>query len=143
MYFLLFAFSFFLTISFWEEPNFFVFILLAVTLFLMLFPGIYASYIRRLVITEAYAELARIGKRERILLRDIRQFGIVKYRSFNFIYVSKLGHFPFPDPEAPVISSADTFVIQYRKGPWKYISSWIHTKHPEMQPVITDKNFKP
>lgn len=56
---------------------------------------------------------------------EVRHYGIVKYRAFRFIYLSKSESLPF-DPDSPNISpTEDTFVFQFRKSGWATVTKWM------------------
>lgn len=56
---------------------------------------------------------------------EVKHYGIVKYRAFRFIYLSRTQESPF-NPDSPNVSpTPDTFVFQYRKSGWKTVQQWM------------------
>lgn len=73
-----------------------------------------------------------LGMRQRWTLPcgEIRHFGVLKYRSFRFIYLSTAQDTPFVDPASPVSADAQTIFFQYRKGAWDFVLAWVRATHP-------------
>lgn len=95
---------------------------------------IYYSLLRRLRLGEGKAVWITPMQRLEIPFSELRHYGIVKFRRFRFAYLSRAEAVPFQDPAAPVVSDADTFIIQYRKGAWDFIETMVKAQHPELKP---------
>ncbi|MBL0018094.1 MAG: hypothetical protein IPP17_17070 [Bacteroidetes bacterium] len=94
----------------------------------------YYSLLRRLKLGEGKAVWTTPMLRREIQLQEIRHYGVVKFRRFKFAYLSRATEVPFQNPEAPVVSDEDTFIIQYRPGAWQYMQGLIKALHPSLEP---------
>lgn len=92
------------------------------------------SFFRRLRIEDDKAVWLVPGKRLEIGLEEIRHFGIVKYRSFRFIYLSKAEEDPFAPADSRIVPDETTFVVQYRKSAWELAEKWIQSAHSDLKP---------
>lgn len=108
---------------------------LILTLFTLLFlaPFIWMSFFRRLKIGPEKAEWITPRKHFKMPLEEVNHFGIIKFRSFRFIFFSTRDEQPFQRQDDHVISSEDTFVIQYRGKAWKLVREYIKAKRPELE----------
>jgi len=116
-----------------KEINFLVVLMLLVTLLFMA-PIIYLSFLRRLKIDADQAEWITPSFRRSIPLEEIKHFGVIKYRSFRFIFVSRAEEVPFKGPNPKVAPDENTFLVQYRKGAWNFVKEKIHAHHPDLKP---------
>lgn len=94
----------------------------------------YVGFLRKMEIGEGRAIWSTPKKRYEMALAEVRHFGIVKYRSFKFIYISQAEELPFQLPEQHVVADAKTFVIQYRPKAWELVRASVHAIHPDLQP---------
>lgn len=120
LYLLIGSFTAVLILSWLAEHTISGMILILVNLFL-LFAGLLTSYYRRLSLSETEAVFWSLRGRRTIAMSEVKHFGIVKYRSFRFMFLSRAAEKPFTDPDQPVVSSDDTFVIQFRSRPWEHL----------------------
>ncbi|MFN8393621.1 MAG: hypothetical protein U0176_03005 [Bacteroidia bacterium] len=95
---------------------------------------VYFSLFRRMRIGSKSVEWVTPFKRHQMSLDELKHFGVVKFRRFRFAYVSKAEEDPFADPQAPVVSDENTFVVQYRKSVWEALQSLMRNHHPAVQP---------
>lgn len=95
---------------------------------------LYLGFLRRLKIGKDHATWITPKRRFEMALSDVRYFGVVKFRSFRFIYFSKAETQPFEDPQSPVVPDEDTFLIQYRHKAWSAVSQSIGRIHPTLKP---------
>lgn len=95
---------------------------------------VWHSLLRRLRIAPEKATWLAPGTKREMALADVRHFGLVKYRSFRFIYFSDSENDPFSDPEAPIVPGPHTFVFQFRPAAWQLVQEWIRSAHPDLQP---------
>lgn len=116
-----------------REFNFLVLFLLLVTLLFYL-PVIYLGFFRRLRVESQQASWITPRSRHTIALDEVRHYGIIKYRAFRFIYLSRAESAPFKDPEARLVANPDTFLIQYRPGAWQVIEGLLRELHPQLSP---------
>jgi hypothetical protein len=94
----------------------------------------YFSLLRRLKLGEGKAIWTTPMLQREIPLSEVRHYGVVQFRRFKFAYLSRAAEVPFQNPEAPVVSDLDTFIIQYRPGAWKFMQGLIKTLHPSLEP---------
>jgi hypothetical protein len=90
------------------------------------------GFARRVRISPEGAHWLGIRQRWTLPRGEIRHFGILKYRSFRFIYLSTAEKAPFTDPEAGVSADSQTVFFQYRKGAWDYVLLWVRSVHPQL-----------
>lgn len=109
---------------------------LVLVLFSLVIVGsvVYYSLLRSLTVGPEGLVWKAPGVQYQMALAEIKHFGIVKYRSFRFIYLSRAEAAPFSQADARIVSSADTFVIQYRGRAWKQVKSLMKTAQPELKP---------
>lgn len=110
--------------------------------FIALLMGLFTLGVLSLIVVLGFFRRVRIapegahwlGVRQRWVLPrgEIRHFGVMKYRSFRFIYLSTAEETPFTDPEARVAADPQTVLFQYRKGAWDYVLAWVRTTHPQL-----------
>jgi hypothetical protein len=91
------------------------------------------GFSRRVRITPEGVHWLALRQRWTLPRGEIRHFGVLKYRSFRFIYLSTAVETPFVDPESPVSADAQTVFFQYRKGAWDYVLAWVRATHPRLQ----------
>ncbi len=116
-----------------QEVKIAVVIVIAITL---LFTSliVFMSFLRRIRIDEEKVEWITPRVRREIQISEVRHFGIIKYRSFRFIFLSRSEERPYQDKGAKVIPSEDTFVLQYRRGAWTNIREVLRKRHPDLKP---------
>lgn len=95
---------------------------------------VYLGILRRMRVEVEKAVWITPTKRYEMALGQVRSFGVVKFRSFRFIYISKHLADPFEDPSKPVVTDEDTFVLQYRPNAWEAISARINHLQPDLKP---------
>lgn len=95
---------------------------------------------RRVRIAPEGAHWLGIRSRWTLPRRDIRHFGVLKYRSFRFIYLSTAEAPPFMDPASPVVADAETVLFQYRPGAWTQVQAWIRATHPTLAQEDLQRN---
>jgi hypothetical protein len=132
LYAVILAFTVFLIIAFRHEPNVFLLFLIGVNS-LIAIAGILTSYFRRLRISAKQAVFRGLRVKYQINLNEVKHYGIVRYRSFKFIYLSTHELRPFTQPEEAVVSSEGTLVIQFRQKPWAWIQSCIKEACPGLE----------
>lgn len=116
-----------------QEINFLVILMLLVTLLFMA-PIVYLSFLRRLKIDTDTAEWITPNLKRSFPLSEIKHFGVIKYRSFRFIFVSRADEVPFEGPNPKVAPDENTFLVQYRKGAWSFIKEKVRNHHPDLKP---------
>lgn len=121
-------FTYGLTVEF--RVSLVIMLLLSATVVGILF---YLSMLRSLTIGEGKAIWATPSKRYEMALADVKHFGVVKFRSFRFIYFSKREEDPFENPGNPVVSDEDTFLVQFRPAAWTVIETAIHSLQPKIK----------
>lgn len=102
---------------------------------------IYFTVLRKLQIDADKAIWSTPAKRFEMELAQVKHLGIVKFRSFRFIYFSKseIDHIETVDAQdvegkSSIVTSEETFVIQFRPKAWETIRKFILAKHPDLQP---------
>ena len=123
-----------LVIGMTREFNLVVLLLLLFTI-LLLVPILYWSFLRRLRFGEDKAHWKTPSVAWDMSLEDVKHYGIIKYRMFRFIFMSKGEEVPFGDPAKPVISTEDTFLIQYRKRAWNEFFGKMQKLKPDLKPL--------
>lgn len=116
-----------------RELNIMVIVVILITL-LFISPIVFMSFLRRVRIDEEKAEWITPKVRRTIPFAEIRHFGVVKYRSFRFIFLSRSDELPFQEKGNKIVPTEDTFLLQYRKGAWKLIRELIRKRHPDLKP---------
>jgi len=108
-------------------------VMLIVTAFLtgLLF---YFSLLRRLKLDPQKAIWVTPMQRLEIPLEEIQHYGIIRFRRFKFAYLSRAAEAPFQNPEAPVVSDKDTFIIQFRPKAWSFMQGLIKKRHSSLEP---------
>ncbi|MEM7036249.1 MAG: hypothetical protein AAF570_04655 [Bacteroidota bacterium] len=117
-----------------REFNVVVLLLFMFTLLLLL-PILYLSFLRRLRFSEASAHWKTPSVAWDMDLGDVQHYGIIKYRMFRFIFMSKVADIPFEDPSKPVVSTEDTFLVQYRKSAWNEFYGKMQKLKPDLKPL--------
>ena len=116
-----------LAIGLGNEFNFVAALMLVITAMLILVIAGY-GFFRTIRISHHDVQLSGLSKKITLSKQEIKRFGVVKYRAFRFIYVSKSDSGPF-NPEQPNISpTPETIVFQYRKGAWDNLNKWFEGK---------------
>ena len=116
-----------------REINLLVVVLVLITLLFMV-PIVFLSFMRRVRIDEEKAEWITPNTRRSIPISEIKHFGVMKYRSFRFIFLSRAEELPYQEAGARVIPDEDTFLLQYRGGAWKVIRELLRERHPDLKP---------
>ncbi len=106
-------------------------LLLSATVVGLLF---YLGMLRRMEIGEGKATWTTPSKHFEMAMADVKHFGIVKFRSFRFIYLSKSAENPFANPDNPVVTDENTFMVQFRPAAWSAIQAAIGAIHPDLKP---------
>lgn len=101
---------------------------------------LYFGFLRRLRIGEEKAEWITPKQRHQMDFEEVKHFGIIKYRSFRFIFFSRLEEQPFSEPGSPVAAGEDTFLIQYRPAAWQLLKSTIQRHHQHLKPLDLKRN---
>jgi hypothetical protein len=114
-----------------------VMLLVTGSMVLLLF---YMTLLRRLRIGSEKAVWSTPMKRYEMRIAELRHFGIVKFRRFRFIYLSRAENVPFQEEGQPVVSDPDTFLIQYRPGAWTFLQGLVKGAHPHLQPESFSRN---
>jgi hypothetical protein len=108
-----------------------VLMLLLTTLVLGLL--VYFAILRKLKIDANKAIWSTPAQRFEMDLAQVKHLGIVKFRSFRFIYFSKGEVDPFEDGETPIVTNEETFVVQFRPRAWETIRKFILAQHPDLK----------
>ena len=116
-----------------QELNVMVIVMSVVSL-LFLLPVVYVSFLRRMRLSEEQVEWKTPRAHHSIFWTEIKSYGVVRYRSFRFMYVSRLPEVPFKAPNQPVVSTEDTFVIQFRRPGWTFLKKLVQRQHPDLEP---------
>lgn len=95
---------------------------------------LYFGMLRRLEASEAGLIWRSPGTELRMELKNIRHFGIVKYRSFRFIYLSQQETAPFEKVDTRIVPTEDTFVIQYRERAWVHLQALVQAENSDLKP---------
>jgi hypothetical protein len=106
-------------------------LLLSATVVGLLF---YLGMLRRMEIGADKAIWTTPNKRFEMAMADVKHFGIVKFRSFRFIYLSRSVENPFGNPNNPVVTDENTFMVQFRPAAWNAIEAAIVAIHPNLKP---------
>lgn len=122
-----------------QEFNFIV-IVMSLVSFLFLVPILYLAFMRRLRVGEESAEWITPKVRHSMAYADVRHFGIIKYRSFRFIFFSKSEEQPFADPSKPIVPGEDTFMIQFRPSAWQQLKGLIQQHRQGLEPLDLKRN---
>lgn len=130
----------FLTIGLVREFNFFVLFMILVSLGLLTVV-FWLSFLRRMVVSGDQVEWITPQKHFTLKLSEVNHYGIVKFRNFRFIYVSKMVEPPFESPESRVISNENTFIIQFRRKAYYYLESQLHRVNPSLEPIAYRKDY--
>lgn len=123
----------FLVLGFIREQNIFVLVMIIVTL-VMLVPFVWLSFLRRLTLTKEKAIWKTPKTHYEINLAEVNHYGIIKFRSFRFIYLSKSEEPPFEKDDSHIVTDENTFVIQFRKSAYYFLEDRIHEVKPDLQP---------
>ena len=115
-------------------------IVMSLVSFLFLVPILYLAFMRRLKVGEESAEWITPKVRHSIAYSEVRHFGIIKYRSFRFIFFSRSEEAPFADPSKPIVPGEDTFLIQYRPSAWQQIKALIQNHSKDLEPLNLKRN---
>jgi hypothetical protein len=70
---------------------------------------------------------------------ELKHFGIVKYRSFRFLYFSRNIEKPFEAAQARIVTSEETFVLQYREKAWKQVQEFLKEKRPDLEATFMER----
>jgi len=116
-----------------QEFNVIVIVLTLVSL-LFLLPILFLAFLRRLRIEDSQVVWITPKTRKEIAWEEVQNYGIIKYRSFRFMFVCRLETPPFADPSKPVVSDDDTFIVQFRRGGWNRIKAKVQSQHPGLKP---------
>ena len=108
-------------------------LLLALFTFAVLCSVIFFGVLRSLEVGPEELVWRAPGKVRRFKVDEIKHYGIVKYRSFRFIYLSRMETPPFEKADTRIVSTDDTFVIQYRAGAWKHVSELIQINNSSLK----------
>ncbi len=95
---------------------------------------VYMSFLRRVRIDQEKAEWITPKVRWTFPLSEVRHFGVIKYRSFRFIFLSRSEELPYQGNGTKIVPSEDTFILQYRLGAWKFIRELLRERHPDLKP---------
>lgn len=117
-----------------QEFNFLVVLLTLVSL-LFLMPIIYLAFFRRLRIEEEAATWVTPRLKRDIPWAEVRHYGVIKYRSFRFMFLSREEVLPFQDPTKPVVSDKNTFLVQFRRKGWQELKNQVQQHSPELKPT--------
>ncbi len=121
---------------FQEVEAFAMVMVVLVVLITLLFMGliISMSFLRRVKIDPQKAEWITLKTKRELPFSEIKHFGVIKYRSFRFIFLSRSDELPFKKHGSKVVPDEDNFLLQYRKGAWKTIREFIRSQHPDLKP---------
>ena len=117
-----------------QEINFVVILLTLVSL-LFLSPILYLAFFRRMRVEADRAVWLTPRVRRELPWREIKYYGVIKYRSFRFMFISRAADIPFQDPQKPVISDEDTFLVQFRRKGWERLKARVHDSNPQLKPI--------
>lgn len=92
---------------------------------ILLLPILYLGFFRWVRFHASKVEWITPRKRWAFDKKDVRHFGIVKYRAFKFIYLSTAQDAPFAGEDARVTPGPETIVLQYRKNAWRHVEEWL------------------
>ena len=115
-------------------------IVMSLVSFLFLVPIIYLAFLRRLKVGEEQAEWITPKVRHTMPYTEVKHFGIVKYRSFRFIFLARTEEEPFTDPSKPIVPGADIFLIQFRPAAWKHLKDLVQRHREGLQPLDLKRN---
>jgi hypothetical protein len=130
----------FLVLGLLREFNFFVFVMALVSVAILV-PVFWLSFLRKMVVSDTSVEWITPKKHYTIPIHEISHYGIVKFRSFRFIYVSKSAEPPFTSEESRVVSDENTFVIQFRRSAYYFLEGKIHQVLPNLEPTAYRKEY--
>lgn len=130
----------FLILGLLREFNFFVLVMILVSIAILV-PVFWLSFLRKLVVSDEKVEWHTPKKHFVIPMNEVTHYGIVKFRSFRFIYVSKLAEPPFASEESRVVSDENTFVIQFRRSAYYFLEGKIHKVLPNLEPTAFRKDY--
>lgn len=116
-----------------QEINLLVIVMVIVTL-LFIGPIIFMSFLRKVRIDDEKAEWITPKVRRTIPFTEVKHFGVIKYRSFRFIFLSKADELPYQEIGTKVVPTEDTFLLQYRGGAWKMIRELLRKRQPDLKP---------
>lgn len=116
-----------------QEINLLVIVMVIVTL-LFIGPIIFMSFLRKVRIDDEKAEWITPKVRRTIPFAEVKHFGVIKYRSFRFIFLSKADELPYQEAGTKIVPTEDTFLLQYRGGAWKMIRELLRQRHPDLKP---------
>lgn len=116
-----------------NEFSFFVLLMILVTSSVMLLV-LYLSLLRRIKIGEGIVVWKTPFVSREYSLSEIKTFGIVKFRRFRFIYLSKLETPPFGKSETPAVTTEDTVVLQFRQSAWTHVLAAMEIAKPGLKP---------
>ncbi len=106
-------------------------LLLSATVVCLLF---YLGMLRRLEIDKEKAVWKTPSKRYEMNLSEVKFFGVVKFRSFRFMYFSRADEHPFEDATKPFTVDENTFFVQFRPEGWQQICADLAILHPTLKP---------
>lgn len=100
---------------------------------------IYFSLMRSLTIGPEQLKWKSPGSEMQMDWDELKHFGIVKYRSFRFLYFSRSIEKPFEQAQARVVTTEDTFVLQYREKAWNQVKTLVKEKRPELEATYMER----
>jgi hypothetical protein len=100
---------------------------------------LYFSLLRSLSIGPEGLRWKAPGSRMEMNWGELKHYGIVKYRSFRFIYLSRSEELPFEQAQARVVTSENTFVLQYRARAWNQVKGLVKEKCPGLEPAFMER----
>lgn len=100
---------------------------------------VYFSLLRSLRIGPEGLKWKSPGSEMKMDWNELKHYGIVKYRSFRFLYFSRAEALPFEQAQARVVTSEDTFVLQYRVKAWNQVKALLKEKRPELEPIYMER----
>ena len=123
-------FAYGLTVEF--RVSLLLMLLLSATVVVLLF---YLGMLRRMEIGNGKAVWKTPSKRYEMNLSEVRFFGVVKFRSFRFMYLSRCEEHPFEDAAKPFAVDENTFFVQYRQEAWQQVCADLALLHPTLKPT--------
>lgn len=110
----------FLVMGLIREFNLFVLVMILITVLILYgFAGL--SFLRKIHLNPEGLKWSSPRRSMEMEWSEVKHIGVIKFRSFRFIYLSSSEENPWKDPNRPVVSDDDTFLFQFRKEGWNKI----------------------
>lgn len=128
----------FTAISFWYDRSAWKVIAFALSLFFFI-GAVWLTLLRRLTIAEGSATWKTPRVRYSIPFAEVKCWGKVRFRSYDFIFLSRSESNPFEGAEGYVVTTQDTFVIQMRPAAWDLLKEQMGKYKPGLEALAVEK----